>query len=170
MSRGEPHTTSELKELLALAATNIGELPEGGMRSVCVFSRDDHEIEVRIIPSFVRSCRRQREWLTKRLLATMLNVRYGYDAQNSRSRGGRDGIFRVDREHRPKNSMIRELHDRFLNDPEGAAQEVGDGLGTSTGNLLAVRVVSHHMRLLGVLKLGTTKSVLVLIGVDRTKS
>ena len=81
----------------------------------------------------------------------MKNAEYGFDLHLARSRGGRDGIFLLDHSYIPKNAMMTKLFDRYLDVPERGAEQLAKALGTEVDQLQAARLVSHHLRLLGVL-------------------
>ncbi len=103
------------------------------------------------------------------MLTALKNAAYGFDERQSRSLGGRNGIFIIDRDfHRP-NEMMAKLFDRFLDRRGSGAQELADALATPLPHLLPVRLVSHHMRLLGVLARKADGDWLVLVDCDRTE-
>ena len=62
--------------------------------------------------------------------------------------------------------MMRKLFDRYLDRPGSGVDEVATMLGARREQLLAVRVVSHHMRLLGALWHGPSADWLVLVDLD----
>jgi hypothetical protein len=103
------------------------------------------------------------------MLAALKNAAYGFDERQARSVGGRDGIFLLDRTFRPANEMMRKLFDRFLDNPGSGAEELAGALGTPLAELLPVRLVSHHLRLLGVLARREDADWLVLVDCDRSK-
>lgn len=135
----------------------------------CTFEREGHGIAVALTEHLRRSCRRDRVWKSKAFLTALKNAAYGFDLARPASPGGRDGIYMLDREHRPPNEMMRKLFDRFLDRPEGGATELAAALGCELAALLPVRLVSHHMRLLGVLRRGDACDLLVLVDYDDTK-
>ena len=53
--------------------------------------------------------------------------------------------------------------------PGSGAEEIAKALETNLKDLLPVRLVSHHMRLLGLLKKNNQADVLVLVDYDDTK-
>ena len=103
------------------------------------------------------------------MLSTLKNGAYGFDPDSPRSRGGADGIFKVDRHFRPRNSMMNKLFDRFLDKPDATVADIERELGTSIADWVPVRLVSHHMRLLGVLVRKPGSDRLVLIDYDDEK-
>jgi hypothetical protein len=108
-------------------------------------------------------------WRSRELLATLKNAAYGFDERQARSAGGRDGIFLLDRTFRPANEMMRKLFDRYLDRPDSGAEAVAEALGAPVGELLPVRLVSHHLRLLGVLARKEDGDWLVLVDCDRSE-
>lgn len=103
------------------------------------------------------------------MLATLKNAAYGYDEKQARSAGGRDGIFLMDRTFRPTNEMMHKIFNRFLDNPSSGAEELAAALHMPLQQLLPVRLVSHHMRLLGVLAREESADWLVLVDCDRSK-
>lgn len=65
--------------------------------------------------------------------------------------------------------MMRKLFDQYLDKPNSGVQEVARALDTAIDRLYPVRLVSHHMRLLGVLHRAEHEDWLVLIDYDDTK-
>ena len=115
-----------------------------------------------------QKARKGRVWKSKGMLTAMKNAAYGFDEDSPRSRGGRDGIFRLDRGFRPANAMMARLFDGYLDREGGNAAVVAASLGVAAEDLVPVRLVSHHMRLLGVLA-RKDDDWLVLIDYDDTK-
>ena len=115
-----------------------------------------------------KHARKEGVWRSREMLATLKNAAYGLDERRARSAGGRDGVFLMDRDFRPANEMMRKLFDRFLDHPGSGARERADALGVGTPELLPVRLVSHHMRLLGVLAQRDDGDWLVLVDCDRS--
>ena len=103
------------------------------------------------------------------MLVTLKNAAYGFDERQSRSVSGRDGIFLMDRAFRPANPMMHKLFDRFLDHEDSGALQLANALGFALGELLPVRLVSHHMRLLGVLARSNSEDWLVLVDCDRSE-
>ena len=62
--------------------------------------------------------------------------------------------------------MMAKIFDRFLDNLDSDANEIAKNLGTSIENLLPVRLVSHQMRLLGVLSRREKSDCLVLVDFD----
>ncbi len=63
-------------------------------------------------------CERGRIWKTPAMLSTLRNAQYGLDGARTRSRGGADGVFLLDRGYLPRNELMRKLFDRFLDRPD----------------------------------------------------
>jgi hypothetical protein len=135
---------------------------------VHAFVRDGRTLEVALTERLRLACRRGRVWNKKPFLTAFKNASYGFDPRQGHSPGGSDGIFLLTRTHRPENAMMRKIYDRYLDHPERGAGAVASALGVSVDALLAVRLVSHHLRLLGVLWRGADKDTLVLVDYDDT--
>jgi len=75
----------------------------------------------------------------------------------------------VDRAYTPKNAMMSKLFDRYLDVPECGADQIAKALGTAVEQLQAARLVSHYLRLLGVVWQATGADWLVLVDYDDTK-
>jgi len=116
-----------------------------------------------------QKCKKGRVWKTSGMCTALKNAEYGFDPKSPRSRGGFDGIFSVDRNYRPKNSMIKKLYDQFLDKPDPLVEELEIVLGESSDKWVAARLVSHHMRLLGVISVGVQRSHMVLVDYDKEK-
>lgn len=129
------------------------------------FERNGQLLELALTERLRKTAKKLGLWISKELLATLKNASYGFEPDLARSAGGRDGIFLLDREFRPENEMMRKLFQRFLDKPEG--QALLAGLKAPNAELLPVRLVSHHLRLLGVLRRLPCADLLVLVDCDR---
>jgi len=134
-----------------------------------VFKRDGHCLALAITDALRRKCKKGRVWKSKEMLTSLKNARYGFADERSRSRGGADGIFLLDRGFRPENEMMRKIFSGFLDRPGSGATEIASELGVPLAKLLPVRLVSHHLRLLGVLARKPEEDWLVLVDYDDTK-
>jgi hypothetical protein len=104
------------------------------------------------------------------MLTALKNTCYGLAAERTRSRGGADGIYLLDRDFRPVNEMMKKLFDRFLDRPDPLVDVLVKNFGVSGPDaLLPVRVVSHHLRLLGVAVRDADVLRLALVDFDATK-
>jgi hypothetical protein len=130
------------------------------------FERDGHPLHLALTERLRRETKRGRVWKAPPFLTALKNAAYGFDGAKARSLGGADGVFLLDRAFTPKNEMMRKLFDRYLDRPEGGARELAAALGVGLERLLPVRVVSHHLRLLGVLHRGQGADWLVLVDYD----
>jgi hypothetical protein len=133
------------------------------------FERNGRELHLSLTDRFHRACRKGKVWQSQAFLTAIKNAEYGFDPLLARSCGGRDGIFLVDRSYTPKNAMMTKLFDRFLDVPDRGAAQIAQALGTTVEQLQAVRLVSHHLRLLGVLRQASDGDWLVLVDFDDTK-
>ena len=65
--------------------------------------------------------------------------------------------------------MMTKVFDRFLDSPKSGAEDLAVALNVPRESLLPVRLVSHHMRLLGVLVRHEADDWLVLVDCDRSE-
>jgi len=126
-------------------------------------------LKVSVTERLRRKCRKGRVWKSVAMLTALKNSVYGFDAKAPRSRGGADGIFCVDRNYRPANSMMKKLYDKFLDKPDPLVPILATELGSPPKDWVPIRLVSHHMRLLGVISLKPNTSHMVLIDYDNEK-
>ena len=126
-------------------------------------------LKVSLTARLRRACRKARVWKSAAMLTALKNARYGLDPARVRSRGGADGIFLLDRSHRPKNAMMKKLFSRFLDRPDPLVAVLAARGACRPEDLIPVRLVSHHLRLLGVVVPGPGCSELVLVDCDDTK-
>ena len=135
----------------------------------CSFARDGRGLDLAVTARLRKLCRRGRVWKSKAFLTAFKNGAYGFDPLHAQSPGGADGIFVVSREYRPANEMMRKLFDRFLDRDDRGAHELLLAMGVGKDEVWPVRLVSHHLRLLGLLRHGPERDLLVLIDYDATK-
>jgi len=145
------------------------ELDKAPVVELCRFDVSGGKVVVWITHRLRRSCRRGKVWKSNAMLTALKNARYGFDRTRPRSRGGADGVFLLDRGFQPPNEMMRKLFDRFLDKPDPLVAVIASRFAVRAEDLVAVRVVSHHMRLLGVLVEGDRASHLVLVDYDDTE-
>jgi len=103
------------------------------------------------------------------LLTDLKNATSGFDVKASRRRSGVDGIFCIDRNYRPPNSMMRKLFDRFMDRPDPLLPQLSATLEAPVEDWIPVRLVSHHMRLLGVISVANGAAQLILVDYDNEK-
>jgi hypothetical protein len=133
------------------------------------FEREGRSLHLAVTARLRKTARKEGVWRSRELLATLKNASYGFDERQARSVGGRDGIFLMDRTFRPANEMMRKLFDRFLDKEGSGAEELATAVGVPLAELLPVRLVSHHLRLLGVLARKDDADWLVLVDCDRSE-
>lgn len=136
---------------------------------IATFETNGRTLRLSVTERLRRSAKKGRVWKTPAFLTALKNAAHGFDEKRARSVGGADGIYLVDRSYRPKNEMMRKLFDRFLDRPELGARVIADALDADVAALVPVRLVSHHLRLLGVLHRAATVDRLVLIDYDDDK-
>lgn len=127
------------------------------------------ELRVVLTDRLRRKCRKGRVWKSPAMLSALKNAAYGYDLNAPRSRGGADGIFLVDRDFRPVNSMVKKLFDQFIDKPDPLVPVLADVLRWPKESWIPVRLVSHHMRLLGIISALHGITQLTLIDYDDAK-
>ncbi|HKB36623.1 MAG TPA: hypothetical protein VKD72_09230 [Gemmataceae bacterium] len=156
---------SALKErLLAIEA----ELADRPLVVFDTFEREGRPLTLALTERLRKRARKEGVWRSREMMATLKNAAYGFDERKARSVGGRDGIFLLDRTFRPANAMMRKLFDQYLDKPRSGAEEVAEALGVSLAELLPVRLVSHRLRLLGILARKAEGDWLVLVDCDRS--
>ena len=134
------------------------------------FERNHRKIHVGLTEKLRRRCKSGKVWKSKQFLTALKNAQYGFDEVHARSPGGSDGIFVLTRDHRPKNEMMKKIFDRFLDNPSSEAKSIAEFLGTGLDELIPVRLVSHHMRLLGVLFRDQDGDKLILVDYDNSEN
>ena len=72
-------------------------------------------------------------------------------------------------DHKPPNEMMHKMFDKFIDMPGSEADAIAEGLGVPLSKLAPARLVSHHMRLLGLLHVGAEEDTLVLVDYDDSK-
>ena len=100
------------------------------------------------------------------MLAALTNASYGFDPASPRSRGGADGLFLVDRTFKPPNSMMAKLFVQFIDKPDPLVPALVRQFGAPLEEWIPVRLVSHHLRLLGVLVRAQDRCCLILVDHD----
>jgi hypothetical protein len=136
---------------------------------VARFTTPHGMLALAITDKFRKRCKKGKVWKTPAMLTAVKNAAYGFDSMVPRSRGGSDGIFCIDREYRPENSMMQKIFNQFLDKPDPLVAGLERELGAPKDRWTPVRLVSHHMRLLGVLIPLGSHSILALIDFDQNK-
>jgi hypothetical protein len=158
----------KLEELKGLVQNIEPDLADYPFVIVHVFTRNGRALHLGLTNRLRQKCRKKRIWNSKAFLTALKNAEYGFDEQLARSAGGQDGIFLVDRNYRPRNAMQNKLFDNYLDRSDSGVQELAANLNTSVETLQAVRLVSHHMRLLGILWRGRNADWLILVDYDQS--
>ena len=128
------------------------------------------DLTVSVTDRLQRICRKGKVWKSNPMLTALKNATYGYNPDSTRSRGGADGIFLLDRGHHPTNSMMVKIFAKFLDKPDPLVRTILTNYNLDTRDLLPVRLVSHHMRLLGVLFEKNSMKHLILVDFDNDKN
>lgn len=119
---------------------------------------------VYLTPRFVKATKKHRS-KGPALWSTLQNLRYGYDPLHANSPGGKDGIFNVTPNYKPKNAMIKKLYDHYLHTTRG--QEELSRYVKDLTIVHGIRVVSHHARLLGFIDHQPTRDLIILTDIDQ---
>ena len=159
-------TLAEIKLLVHAVEERLSEEP---FVVVHRFTRDGRALNLALTERFMPRARKGRVWKTPAFLTALKNAEYGFDDRRARSQGGSDGIFLLDRFFSPPNEMMRKIFDGYLDKPNSGVEEISHALEVEASELLPVRVVSHHMRLLGLLQRQESEDWLVLVDYDDTK-
>lgn len=131
-----------------------------------LFDRKGRKLMLGITDRLRKRCQKGMVWRSRGFMSTLKNVKYGFDETIAHSVGGSDGIFLLDRTFKPPNEMMRKLFDQYLDKDDSGAAALASALGTTLDQLKAVRLVSHHMRLLGVLWQAPEADWLILVDYD----
>jgi hypothetical protein len=157
---------AEVKERLLAIEDTLADAPFVEFHT---FERQGRSLHLALTERLRKAARKEGIWRAREMLTTLKNAAYGFDEEQARSASGRDGIFIVDRTFRPANAMMHKLFDRFLDKPGSGAEEIATAVGVPVNELLPVRLVSHHLRLLGVLARKDGADWLVLVDCDRSE-
>ncbi len=130
------------------------------------FTVNQRSFRVYLCQKLIKQARKSRVWKSKEFCITLRNVKYGLDPESAKSMGGRDGIFLLDRTFKPYNEMQKRIFDQFIDKPASGFIAITKELGLSASHIKAVRVVSHHMRIVGIYHTGAKADTLVLVDID----
>ena len=159
----------KLAEAKSLITACESKLPDQAFVVIHTFERDSRKLRLALTARLRKLCRRGRVWKSKAFLTAIKNAQYGFDESHARSPGGLDGIFMLTRDHSPPNEMMRKIFDRFLDRSDIGVMQIAKKLGCKAEALIPVRLVSHHLRLLGVIHRTKARDTLVLLDYDDTK-
>lgn len=160
----------DLSELKSIISDHESELNKNAFVVLNTFVRDGRQIHIAVTDRLRKKCRKGKVWKSKSFLTALKNAEYGFDESSARSHGGRDGIFLLDRDYRLRNAMQRKLFDQYLDKPESGIEDILFQLEITQNDFKPVRLVSHHMRLLGVLWQDEHEDWLILVDYDDTKN
>jgi hypothetical protein len=144
-------------------------LAEQRQVELAAFERGERTLHLVLTDRLRRIARKHKVWRSTAMLTALKNARYGFSDERARSKGGSDGIFLLDRGFKPENAMMRRMFRGFLDKERSEAGEIASRLGVACSELRAVRLVSHQMRLLGVLARKPDADWLVLVDLDPSK-
>lgn len=133
------------------------------------FERNNRKLVLCITDRLRRISKRGRVWKSNHFLTAIKNAVYGFDETKTRSRGGSDGIFLLDRNFTPPNQMMRKIFDQYLDKEQKDVEAIAEKLKTTSEMFQPVRLVSHHLRLLGILYQALDMDWLILVDYDDTK-
>jgi len=134
---------------------------------LCETDANDVSLTLAVTARLRRKCKKARVWKSHRMLSVLENAKYGFSLDRARSRGGSDGLFLLDRDFTPPNTMMRKIFDQFMDKPGSAFAQLARAIPHETA--FGVRLVGHHLRLLGVLFRAPSGDTLVLVDVDANK-
>ncbi|WP_372366723.1 hypothetical protein [Candidatus Uabimicrobium sp. HlEnr_7] len=155
----------EIKKKLQILETNLEK------ESIAFFEKfvtPHGELQVFITARLMKSCKKGKIWKSREMLSTLKNAQYGFDIKASRSRGGNDGIFRIDRTFSPVNSMMKKIF-KFIDKRDGLMTEITNKFNIPKSDWIAVRLVSHNLRLLGIIAITKQDTSLVIVDYDNDK-
>lgn len=132
------------------------------------FEREGRKLDVLLTLRLKKKCQKAKVWKSRAFFITLKNAAYGFQAEEPRSQRGRDGLFLVDRDYRPKNPMMTKLFDQFLGKDSSLAEDFARAQSVALEDCLPVRLVSHHLRLLGLLARKRRRDVLLLVDCDKS--
>ena len=158
-----------LSEAKMMLAAIEDKLPGKSFIIVNVFERDGRKLHLGVTDRLRRSAKRGRVWQSSGFLSALKNAEYGFDETRARSLGGSDGIFLIDRSFKPRNQMMRKIFDQFLDKEFDIVSGIASELKTQPNNFRAVRLVSHHLRILGLLFQEAGSDWLILVDYDDSK-
>ena len=145
------------------------DLPDQPFIIIHSFERNGRKLHLGLTEKLRKSCKDGRVWMSKEFFSALENAKYGFDEKHAISPGGSDGIFLLTRNYRPKNKMMAKIFDRFLDKAGSGAGKIAERLDSQLSSLIPVRLASHHMRILGVLKRNPDDDILILVDYDNTK-
>lgn len=156
----------EIRTRVEAIETQLGCAPFVELAS---FRREEGALRIALTDRFRRQAERAGVWCSDGMLKNLLQAGHGLRKDRMRSLGGDDGIFVLDRNFRPENVMMRRIFGEFLDRRPAELESILGRLGCSLDHLKAVRVVSHHLRLLGIVAACDLDEWLILVDVDPTK-
>ena len=133
------------------------------------FERNSRKLHLAVTERLRKKSKKGKIWKSVSFLTALKNAEYGFYEKQSRSPGGADGIFLLDRNFTPKNEMTQKIFDQYIDKTDSGIDAVTGELNEVKENLSAARLVSHHSRLLGIMAHKENEDWLVLVDYDNTK-
>ena len=137
-----------------------------------IFNREGRKLHLALTERLRKITKKDKVWLSNEFLSSFKNGERGYDPEDPRSPGGKDGIFLIDNINTSKDkvmvAMVKKIYDNYIDKKDSGIDQVVSKLDIKKKDIKAVRLVSHHMRLLGVLKHREKEDWLVLVDYDNT--
>lgn len=93
-----PRDLAEVKRKVKELEPSLSEAP---WQVLHTFERNGRFLVVALTDRLRKAARKAGLWNSKEMAATLKNATYGLEPDQARSAGGRDGIYRIDRDYRP---------------------------------------------------------------------
>ncbi|MCB9233319.1 MAG: hypothetical protein H6581_16800 [Bacteroidia bacterium] len=163
------HLNSSLEELKNHLKSLSGQLAEKPLVLLESYALNGQKFHLYLSQALYKNCKKGKVWLSNDFFITLKNAKYGLDQDHQWSGGGKDGIFLIDRKFRPRNMMQTKIFDKFIDKAGSPFLEYAKLLEFEPSQVEAIRVVSHHMRLLGILSKKKNEIMIILVDFDNTK-
>src|SRR5690242_17064444 len=115
----------DLKQQVSDIEANLSDHP---FVELDTFERNGRVLHLCLTERLRSVCRKAKVWKSKPFLTALKNAQYGFNESQTRSAGGRDGIFLLDRTYYPPNPMMAKIFDRYLEKSNSGAEEIAAAL------------------------------------------
>lgn len=159
----------EIEEARKLLEACENYLDKKGVVEFALIDSAERSLQLYLTSIFKKNCKKKRVWKSKAFFITIKNAKYGIDLLNFKSKGGKDGVFIIDRKFTPQNMMQKKIFDQFIDKDNSDYNKIIDKMNFLPNDVNAVRIVSHHMRLLGIHQRVNNIDKIVLVDFDNTK-